>query len=451
MFNTPFISQSGVQSPNAAGGVITQTPTTPCPYAGGPAGCVDWSSFRSLLLFGEFQPHLRTQYAEQYNLTVERQLTSDMLLRVAYVGTQAHHLLASHDLNYGNTQTCLDLITYSQPCSTVSSDLQYQFTLPAGAVFHMPYIPNPAGGPNIPCPYANPHNPAGCVITGAPGGTPIDLVGIRPYSSPNCNPIGPNIGVGCPADGVPIFSNIFAEDTIANSNYNGLQISVEKNYSHGLLFQASYTFSKAIDQGASFENELNPINQRQTRGVSLLDAKNRFVFSPVWELPIPKKEGVTGKLVNGWQVSAIITYQSGFPILINNCNDTELEGSTLGFECPGKPSFATATFKTHDPRRDGFVFDPNQITNNVPLGTFGNVPRTLCCNPPINNWDFGLYKQTPVGERLRVEFRSEFYNIFNHAQFYGVDGNSGNQGSTFGQPQKVRDPRLLQFALKFVF
>ena len=76
---------------------------------------------------------------------------------------------------------------------------------------------------------------------------------------------------GLPADGVPVFSNIFAEDTIANSNYNGLQMSLERSYSHGLLFQASYTFSKAIDQGASFENELNPINFNATRGDSLLE------------------------------------------------------------------------------------------------------------------------------------------------------------------------------------
>jgi hypothetical protein len=59
----------------------------------------------------------------------------------------------------------------------------------------------------------------------------------------------------------------------------------------------------------------------------------------------------------------------------------------------------------------------------------------------------GLFKMTPMGERLRVEFRTEIFNVFNHAQFYGVDGNSGD----IGQPQKVRDPRLLQFALKLIF
>ena len=74
------------------------------------------------------------------------------------------------------------------------------------------------------------------------------------------------------------------------------------------MFQASYTYSKAIDQGASFENELNPLNFNATRGLSLVDARHRFVFSPYWELPIPKHDGVTGKLVNGWAASAIITY-----------------------------------------------------------------------------------------------------------------------------------------------
>ena len=85
-------------------------------------------------------------------------------------------------------------------------------------------------------------------------------------------------GTGCPADGIPVFSNIFAQDTIANSNYNGLQISFDRSFSKGLLFQASYTFSKAIDQGASFENILNSLNASATRGLSLLDAQTPFCF-----------------------------------------------------------------------------------------------------------------------------------------------------------------------------
>ena len=458
LFNTPFITQSGSQLPNNGGGVINQTPNTPCFDPTGPKGCVDWSLFRSILLYGEFQPHLRTQYAEQYNLTIERQLTASMLLRIAYVGTQAHHLLASRDLNYGNPQTCIDINNVpGQSCGTFSSDNYYSFNVPAGMTFHMPYIPgaNP-NGPNIPCPAGNPTNPAGCTIVGATGaGTPVTLVGLRPYSSPNCNPY---TGGGCPADGTAVFSNIFTEDTVANSNYNGLQVSVEKNYSHGLLFQGSYTFSKAIDQGASFENQLNPINPNATRGVSLLSAKHRFVFSPVWELPIPKKEGFEGKVVNGWQVSAIITYQSGFPIRIQDQNDSEFQ-SSIFFESTNTP-YQTGPTQFVNPRTNGGYWfntstfcDYATATPQSPCaqapGTFGNTPHALCCGPALSNTDLVIAKRTPITERINTEFRAEFYNAFNHTEFQNIDGNFSN--STFGQVLRLRDPRVMQFALKFLF
>jgi hypothetical protein len=115
----------------------------------------------------------------------------------------------------------------------------------------------------------------------------------------------------------------------------------------------------------------------------------------------------------------------------------------------------------------GYVFDPNLFDNScapatlvstcapgnnpVQLGTIGNAPRSICCGPGINNTDMSFSKSTSFGERLRMEFRGDVFNIWNHAQFYSVDGNVGNQGATFGKPLKIRDPRLVQFALKFRF
>jgi len=215
-----------------------------------------------------------------------------------------------------------------------------------------------------------------------------------------------------------------------------------------LQFQASYTYSKSLDNASSFEEILNPLNFNSTYGPSLFDSRHRFVFNYVWQLPIPKKEGFAGKALNGWEVSGIYTYQSGFPILINNCDDQELQGSTLGFECPGKPDLL-GKIKTHDPRKDGNVFSDLTLFTDSATGVIGNSPRTLCCNPAISNWDFGVFKTTPVNEKLRLEFRTEIFNIFNHTQFYGVDGGTSN--TTFGQPQKIRDPRLVQFALKLIF
>ena len=101
---------------------------------------------------------------------------------------------------------------------------------------------------------------------------------------------------------------------MANSNYNGLQISLDKNYSHGLSFQASYTFSKAIDQGASFENELNPINFNATRGVSLRSRRIALFSARFGRCRYRRCRDLRGRRWNGWGVSAIIIYQSGFPI-----------------------------------------------------------------------------------------------------------------------------------------
>jgi len=471
LFSTPFVTQEGTTKPNVSDAFLNPPRNHP----------VDWALYRPIVLFGQFPTKLRTQYSAQYNLTIKRELPGNILLQVGYVGSQGHRLLAIHDQNAANANTCIDLASLGQGCSPFAEDSQYQFTLGPTQTLRMPYIAGPtAGGPNIPCPLVN--APAACTIIGAAGGTQIDLVGLRPYSSPNCNPTGTDpLTSGCPADGTPIFGSIFNEDTAAHSNYNSLQALFEKRFSHGLQFQASYTYSKSLDNASSFEEILNPTNFNATYGPSLFDARHRFVFNYVWELPVRKMQGFGGKALNGWQVSGIYTYQTGFPVLINNCNDNELQGSTLGFECPGKPNFV-APFKTANPRNtvcafgtgplavgappcqpvSGFGFDPNLFDstnpasptvgpNPVQLGMFGNVPRTVCCNSPINNWDVGVFKSIPVGEKLRFEFRTEIFNIFNHAQFFSIDGNSANAGSTFGQPQKVRDPRLFQFALKLIF
>jgi hypothetical protein len=100
-------------------------------------------------------------------------------------------------------------------------------------------------------------------------------------------------------------------------------------------------------------------------------------------------------------------------------------------------------------------FDPNTFTEDAAafpsiLGTIPNTKRTLCCGPHISNSDFAILKLIPINENKRLEFRAEFFNIFNHTQFLNPDGNSSD-GSQFGQLTETRDPRLVQFALKFYF
>jgi len=456
LFQTPFLNQSGSASPNPFNGILNPTRNQP----------VDWSVFRPMVLFGEFPANLRLQYSDQYNLTIKRELPHDILFQIGYVGSQGHRLLASYELNTnsGTALVCnqLNVVLGAGSCTPFSEDSA--FTIPASATI-------PVGGIYIPYGPSGPTTflPSGGNVGANNNGNPITLVGLRPYSSPNCNPF---TGAGCPVDGKPVFSGIFTENTIAKSNYNSLQVLFEKRFSHGLQFQASYTYGKTLDNASSFESALNPLNFNATYGLSAYDARHRFVFNYVWDLPVPKLDGFKGKLLDGWQMSGIISFQSGFPVRITSTSDVEQLDSTFLFEAPGEPNLV-APFKTVNPRSTvcaaftgplagagapacapvtGYVFDPNLFTNStVTPGTIGNSPRTICCGPGINNWDMSFNKMTQFGERLRMEFRGDIFNVWNHAQFYSVDGNITNQGGTFGQALHVHDPRLVQLALKFRF
>src|SRR5438067_8306934 len=208
-----------------------------------------------------------------------------------------------------------------------------------GESLRLPYVMGP-NGIDVPCPIVT--NPSGaCLVSVPANGTaiPITLAGTRRYSSPLCNPLT-TTGVGCPA--VPPFSGIFSEDTIAHSNYNSFQALFEKRFSNGLQFQASYTLSKSLDNASSFESALNPLNFNASYGLSNYDARHRFVFNYVWDLPVPKFDGFKGKLLDGWEASGILSFQSGFPIRITSQDDVEELDTTFDFEAPGQPSYNTA-------------------------------------------------------------------------------------------------------------
>jgi hypothetical protein len=425
LFNLPFEGQDGTINPNPFNGMLDPTRGQP----------VDFSVFRPILLFGQFQPRLRTQYSVQYNFTIQRQLTDDLFVQIGYVGSQGHRLLATHDLNYGNPQTCLDLHQIAEAtgnsgidCGPFGEDSLYFVpaqTIPAGMTLHLPY---------------------GSVssVTG-PNPSDLTLVGTRPYSSPFCEP---TTGAGCPPDDVPVFSSVFAQDTIANSNYNSLQALVEKRFAHGLQFQLSYTWSKSFDQASSFENILNPLDYRRNYSLSLFDARHRLVYSYYWELPLRKRQGLAGKLINGWALSGITSFQTGFPVRITSSDDLELMNS-FDFELPGQPDLV-GRFARLNPRGPGnLAFDPSAFAPQA-LGTIGSAPRSVCCGPGINNFDIGLHKKTSLTERTSLEFRAEMFNIVNHAQFTSPDGNISD-GADFGRVKHARDPRLIQFGLKLFF
>ncbi len=445
-FNTPFVGQSGNVAPNGFNGILTP------PKGQDPR----WANYTPILMYGDFQPHLRTQYTAQYNFSVQREIAKDLLLQINYVGSQGHRLLASHDINPGNAQTCADLQALSVTlnnsnltCGPTYEDTVFgAFTLPQGDTFHLPN---------------------GQIITGAAGGTPMYIAGTRPYSVPNCVTSGPNAGTNCPdISGNTVFTNIFAEDTIANSAYNSLQTMLEKRFSHGVQFQAAYTFSKSLDWASSFEETLNPFDYKKSRALSLFNSAHRFVINYVWDVPVPKYQGIKGKILDDWELSGITQFQSGFPIRLQTQDDEELIGS-LFFFGTGAPQMTGTVPQLQNPKvyqtfQSGqpepcpkgstlpgcgyFYLTPTQFADPT-LGTFATTPRSICCGPGQNEWDITFSKKFSITEARYFQFRADVFNLFNKSQFVNPDGNFSD--STFGQVLEARDPRLFQFALKFYF
>src|SRR5260370_27515741 len=174
------------------------------------------------------------------------------------------------------------------------------------------------------------------------------------------------------------------------------------------------------------------------------------------------EDGIRDSSVTGVQTCAL-------PICIQSLADNELMYS-FDFELPGEPA-QIAPFHTMRPQSNGnYFFDPNSFTENASdnsqppcsagavfgcydpalFGTLGNAKRTICCGPRVSNTAFAILKTISLSETKRVDFRAEFFNIFNHTQFFNPDGNTSD-GQQFGQVGQARDPRLLQFALKFFF
>jgi hypothetical protein len=259
-----------------------------------------------------------------------------------------------------------------------------------------------------------------------------------------------------------------------NSNYNSLQVSLEKRMTHGLMFQASYTYAHALDEASSASlGSLNNGDFRDQRfpgleyGNSDFDVRHRFVISYSYDLPFGKGRlfggnatGVLNQLIGNWQIAGITSASTGNYFTVTdpfvNSSNTDCAG-TVGFNC-SRPNVVGNPNGT--PCIPGTFFNTCAFESNLVQGTFGDEGRNIVRGPGYQIWDMTVAKLFPVKEQMRVEFRADFFNIWNHTNpLWGPTGAAGQVEPVaielgtpqMGQFQAARDPRFIQFALKFYF
>jgi len=259
-----------------------------------------------------------------------------------------------------------------------------------------------------------------------------------------------------------------------NSNYNSLQVSLEKRITHGLMFQSSYTYAHAQDEASSASlGSLNNSDFRDQRfpgmeyGNSDFDVRHRFVISYSYDLPLGRGKtfggnasGVLNQLIGNWQIAGITSASTGnyFTVtdpFVNSANNDC--GGTVSFNCT-RPNVVGDPNGT--PCIAGTFFNTCAFASNLVQGTYGNERRNMVHGPGYQIWDMAFNKLFPIKEQMRLEFRADFFNIWNHTNpLWGPIGAAGQVEPVAievgtpqeGQFQAARDPRLIQFALKFYF
>ncbi|CAN5629027.1 hypothetical protein BH10ACI3_BH10ACI3_15820 [soil metagenome] len=259
--------------------------------------------------------------------------------------------------------------------------------------------------------------------------------------------------------------------TSSVSNYNSLQMSLNKRFSNGLQFLAAYTFGQSTDfySGAAVNEVTNmvgdQVNWRANRGRSDYNREHRFVLSGVYALPNKAyNSGFARGLLNNWQIASIIVVQSGLPFSIENNNGTSIiQRANYNRAFTGKlytsgstgerlnayfntGAFVTSCSTAACGAATGAVTNPN-FDASAP---FGNSLRNLMTGPGQRNVDVSFIKIIPITEKIRGEFRTEFFNAFNFVNY--ANPNNNMIGANFGKIERASTgPRVIQFAFKLSF
>jgi hypothetical protein len=246
----------------------------------------------------------------------------------------------------------------------------------------------------------------------------------------------------------PYYTLLVDMSSVANSNYNALQLTANKRFHHGLTVLANYTRSKSIDDGSGDGSQAaNPFNIRADRAVSDFNFPNRFVSSAIWQLPgAGMRNAVVRSIAGGWEVNGIFTVQSGAPFSVTSGVDNSQSAINLD-----RANLVGNAVLSGDRPKSQVIheyFNTAAFTVNTP-GTFGNSGRNILIGPRSVNLDFGAIRSFRIMERYTLQFRAESFNIFNHANLANPTANVSS--ANFGIITSAGAPRVIQLALKLNF
>jgi len=359
---------------------------------------------------GGLDPDMHTPTVQEWSLEVDREIARNLAVEVSYVGNQSYHVSTSMDVNTIRPVICQN---------------------PAGCL---------SGGTR----------PASQRVT-VPQGTEYIPVGTRPN---------------------PYVGSTQTWMYLGTASSHGGSVSLTKRSESGLTFRTSYTFSKVIDLDSgilstSAQNDpatiLNPYNLKLNRGLASYNPLQQFSSSFSYALPIGNGralgKGVTGwveKLIGDWQWNGIFGARSGFPITPWLGLNQSGNGDTRIPDLPNwNPDFKGNVILGSDGfKKTGRFFDPNAFVL-PPTGTFGNLSRGALRGPALYNVDMSLFKRVTLRERLNLQFRAEFFNVLNHANFDTPNPilfNGTTPSSSAGVITETSNrERQIQFALKLLF
>lgn len=276
------------------------------------------------------------------------------------------------------------------------------------------------------------------LVTGREGNPALYAVGATTATTNQRRPLFPNFG------------QVTLIEATGNSTFHSLQLTAERRFNRGFSLLTNYMFSKSIDDSSANKStgqtRTNIYNQAFDKGLSDFDHAHVFTSSGIWEMPVRLENRLAQLLAGGWNLTSILTLQSGFPFTVGSGVDNARSGTGgQRADLVGDPRLSESRSRGE---KVAMWLNPIAFVPNA-LGTFGNQGRNMWRGPGYASVDLGIHKNFQAAEELRVQFRFEMFNAFNRVNLAGP--NASQNSSTFMRTSTAYDPRILQFALKLIW